>query len=242
VVAEPVSSRDHTERMLAAMGADIRVAGGRVTVRPTERLRPLDVEVPADLSAAAFWLVAASIHPAARVRLRGVGVNPTRTHLLDVLGRAGFQVGVEAERREGLEPVADLVAQSAPEARPLALDGADSARLIDELPVLAVAAAAIPGESRITGARELRVKESDRIATMAEGLAAMGAAIEELEDGWVIRGGRPLSGARVRSHGDHRVAMALAVAGLVASGETEIEDAGCVEISYPSFWGDLERL
>ena len=234
-VVERVRTRDHTERLLAAMGARVSVDGLRVTVAPG-RLHALDIDVPADLSAAAFWLVAAAIHPSARVELAGVGVNPTRAAVLELLP------GVERHEREGAgEPVADLVASSAPGRRPLRVDAELAARVIDELPVLAVLAAATPGESRFSGARELRVKESDRIATMAEGLRALGAHVEELEDGWVIRGGT-LRGARVRSHGDHRVAMALAVAGLVAEGETEVEGAECVAISYPGFWDDLDAL
>ena len=142
----------------------------------------------------------------------------------------------------GPEPVADLEAGTAGEARPLEIGGATAAELIDELPVLAVAATLLPGVSRIAGAGELRVKESDRIAAMSAGLNAMGADVRELEDGWEIHGPHHLEGARVRSEGDHRVAMALAVAGLLAHGESTIEDADCVAISYPGFWNDLDRL
>jgi 3-phosphoshikimate 1-carboxyvinyltransferase len=234
LVWEPAPTRDHTERMLEAMGAPIERGGGFAAVSASD-LRPLDLRVPGDLSAAVYWLVAASLHPAARVEIHEVGVNPTRDAVLRYLG-----VSRERERAEGCEPVADLVAATAT-GRPLEIAGEQAAPVIDELPVLAVLAAATPGRSRITGARELRVKESDRIATVAEGLRAMGARIEELEDGWEIQGG-PLRGGRVRAHGDHRVAMALAVAGLVAEDETEIEEAECVGISYPGFWDDLERL
>jgi 3-phosphoshikimate 1-carboxyvinyltransferase len=241
-VLEAVKTRDHTERMLAAMGAPIEVDGLRVTVRRADVLRPVDIAVPADLSAAAFWLVAGSAHPDAALLLPGVGVNPTRTALLDVLAATGLAVARGQAAELTGEPVADLEVGSALEARPLEIGGDRAAELIDELPVLAVAAATIPGRSVICGAGELRVKESDRIAAMTEGLRAMGADIEELEDGWVIRGGRPLEGARVPSRGDHRVAMALAIAGLLAAGDTEIEDAECVAISYPGFWDDVERV
>jgi len=241
-VTEPAPTRDHTERMLEAMGAAVERAGSTVAVGGRAELRPLDIRVPADLSAAAFWLVAGALHPAARIRLGGVGVNPTRTALLGVLERAGLRVRKDTPRLEGLEPVADLEVATSPADQPFSVDGGEAPLLIDELPVLAVAAALLPGVSRITGARELRVKESDRVAAMAEGLGAMGADVRELEDGWEIRGPRDLEGARVSSRGDHRVAMALAVAGLLASGETTIDDADCVAISYPGFWDDVDRL
>ena len=241
-VTEPAPTRDHTERMLEAMGAAVERAGSTVAVGGRAELRPLDLRVPADLSAAAFWLVAGALHPAARIRLGGVGVNPTRTALLGVLERAGLRVRKDTPRLEGLEPVADLEVATSPADQPFSVDGGEAPLLIDELPVLAVAAALLPGVSRITGARELRVKESDRVAAMAEGLGAMGADVRELEDGWEIHGPRDLEGARVSSRGDHRVAMALAVAGLLASGETTIDDADCVAISYPGFWDDVDRL
>jgi 3-phosphoshikimate 1-carboxyvinyltransferase len=225
------------------MGAAVARDGRRVTVTgPVPALRPLDVAVPRDLSAAAFWLVAAGLHADARVTLPGVGVNPTRTALLDLLDAAGVRVERLRPRLAGAEPVADLEVGTATAGRAFDVAGTAAAELIDELPVLAVAAALLPGTSRVTGARELRVKESDRVAAMAAGLAAMGADVTELDDGWEIRGPRHLEGARVASAGDHRVAMALAVAGVLADGETEIEDADCVDISYPGFWDQLEAL
>jgi 3-phosphoshikimate 1-carboxyvinyltransferase len=242
VVEEAVRTRDHTERMLRAMGADVEISATHVRLRPPESLRARRfITVPGDLSAAAFWLVAATVHPDARVELPRVGVNPTRTALLQLMTAAGACIE-RSDIPDPLEPIADLVVSSAREVRPLTIGGELAAELIDELPVLTVLAATIPGESRITGARELRVKESDRIAAMAAGLKAMGAGVEELEDGWVIQGGRPLAGAHVDSYGDHRVAMALAVAGLVADGTTEVAGAECVAISYPGFWKDLEAL
>jgi 3-phosphoshikimate 1-carboxyvinyltransferase len=242
-VVEPAPTRDHTERMLEAMGAPVERNGRSVAVAgPVAALRPLDVTVPGDVSAAAFWLVAAGLHGAAHVRLPGVGVNPTRAALLDLLERAGVPVARRNVRMEGAEPVADLEVGSAAEGRAFAVNGGGAAELIDELPVLAVAAALLPGTSRIGGAGELRLKESDRVAAMAAGLREMGADVTELPDGWEIRGPRHLEGARVTSAGDHRVAMALAVAALLAHGETEIEDAECVDISYPGFWDELEAL
>ena len=228
--------------MLEAMGAPVQRNDAGITVGRATELRPLDIRVPADLSAAAFWLVAGALHPAARVTLRGVGTNPSRSAVLGVLARAGIEVKVRNQRLEGLEPVADLEVGTSRADRPFSIGTAEAALLIDELPVLAVAATLLPGVSRITGAGELRVKESDRIAAMSAGLNAMGADVRELEDGWEIHGPHHLEGARVRSEGDHRVAMALAVAGLLAHGETTIEDADCVAISYPGFWNDLDRL
>ena len=242
-VIEPAQTRDHTERMLEAMGAPI--ARSRLTVTltgPVSSLRPLDVVVPGDISSAAFWLVAAGLHAEGKVVLRGVGVNPTRTAVLDVLADCGIGVTRLEPHREGAEPVADLLVGTASERRPVEVGGARAAELMDELPVLAVAATQLPGRSRITGAAELRVKESDRISAMAIGLSAMGADVTELPDGWEIRGPHPLEGARVFSHGDHRVAMALAVAGLLADGQTEVEDAECVGISYPGFWDEVEAV
>jgi 3-phosphoshikimate 1-carboxyvinyltransferase len=241
-VLEPLSTRNHTELMLAAMGAAVRVDGRLVEIRPADRLAPLDIEVPGDLSGAAFWLVVSGLVRGSRVRIRKVGVNPTRTAVIDLLRACGLEIAITGERSVGGEPVGDLDAGPAAALRPLSVNGDMAAEMIDELPVLAVLASQLPGTSRITGAAELRVKESDRIAAMAEGLAAMGADITALDDGWVINGPRPLEGARVHSHRDHRIAMALAVAGLLADGTTEIEDADCVEISYPGFFDQLESL
>ncbi|MBJ7597907.1 MAG: 3-phosphoshikimate 1-carboxyvinyltransferase [Candidatus Nephthysia bennettiae] len=243
-VEEPAPSRDHSERMLRAMGAAIDYRPGAASVvGPVEGLCPLSLTVPGDLSAAAFWLVAGGLSRSGRVQLSGVGVNPSRTALLHVLRRVGLAVHMSGLRQAGEEPVADLeVGGDGGEAQALDVEGAEAALLIDELPVLAVAAAFLPRVSRITGAAELRVKESDRIAAMAEGLTRLGARVSELPDGWEIRGGGGLVGARVSTRGDHRVAMALAVAGLLAEGETEIDGAECVAVSYPKFWDDLELL
>ncbi|HZK74120.1 MAG TPA: 3-phosphoshikimate 1-carboxyvinyltransferase [Clostridia bacterium] len=242
VVIEPVSTRNHTELMLRAMGVEVRSDGNRVEVGKAGKLQAIDIEVPGDLSAASFWMVAGGLVPGSSLRLPGVGVNPTRTAFLELLKASGFNIEASNERVSAGEPVADLMIQSAPGTRAMNVDGGMAAEMIDELLVLAVAATQLPGESRISGAAELHVKESDRIGAMAEGLAAMGADITAMEDGWTIRGPRFLEGARVHSHQDHRVAMALAVAGMLADGTTEIEDAECVEISYPGFFEQLESL
>ena len=236
-VIEPVRTRDHTERMLAAMAAPIRIDGNTVEVRRADRLDPLPMRVPGDLSSAAFWVVAATFHPRARVELPGVGINPTRAGILRLLPAARIREG-----KEGGEPSATLHVASLRGLKAWSWAASLSAELIDELPVLAVAATQLRGNTVISGAAELRVKESDRIAAMAQGLSAMGAAVEETPDGWSITGPTRLRGARVSALGDHRVAMALAVAALLAEGETEIDGAESVSISYPTFWDDLESL
>jgi len=241
-VVEPVKTRNHTELMLEAMGATVTVDGLTVEVERTASLAPLDIDVPVDFSAAAFWLVAAGIVGESNVTLVGVGVNPTRTALADLLATAGFHLDRSKAHFEAREPVADLQVRPAGDLRPLRVEGEMAAEMIDELPVLAVAATQIAGTSVISGAGELRLKESDRVAAMEAGLNAMGADVVAQADGWIIKGPRRLEGARVDSAGDHRVAMALAVAALIADGKTEIEGAECVEISYPTFFDHLEYL
>jgi 3-phosphoshikimate 1-carboxyvinyltransferase len=241
-VVEPSVTRDHTELMLAAMGAALsRPAPGEVSITAPAGLRSVDVTVPGDLSAAAFWLVAAGLGGGG-IRIDNVGVNPTRTAILRLAAAIGIRVDLARRRTQGPEPVADLEIGPAGQLRSFAIGPDLAAELIDELPVLAVAACGLPGTSRVTGAAELRVKESDRIAAMTDGLSRMGARITELEDGFEVEGPSPLEGARVDSRGDHRVAMALGVAGLLARGTTEIEEAECASISYPGFWDQLESL
>jgi 3-phosphoshikimate 1-carboxyvinyltransferase len=240
VVEEPALSRDHTERMLDAMGARIGRDGPAVRLAPGAPLRALSLRVPNDISAAAFWIVAACAHPDAEVRLTGVGVNPTRTGIVDALRDMGADVTLEEERTVGGEPVADIVARSS------RLEGTRVAgdmvpRLLDEVPVLAVAAAVAAGATEIADAQELVVKESDRIATTASQLAALGANVAPRADGMRVEGGR-LRGGGVRSFGDHRLAMALGIAGLLADAPVEIDEAEAVSVSYPAFWDDLERL
>jgi 3-phosphoshikimate 1-carboxyvinyltransferase len=241
-VIEPVPTRDHTERMLRAMGVDVRTGDGGVRVSRAEKLTPLDLRIPGDVSAASFWLVAAGLVPDSHLRMPHVGLNPTRTGFVELLRRTGFAINAASGGEAGGEPVGALEVSTSMNLLPVNVDGRVAAEMIDELPALAVAATQLPGTSRIAGAGELRVKESDRIKAMAEGLAAMGADIRAAEDGWEIRGPRRLEGARVRSYGDHRVAMALAVAGMLAEGVTHIESAECVDISYPGFFDQLELL
>jgi 3-phosphoshikimate 1-carboxyvinyltransferase len=241
-VEEPAPTRDHTERMLRAMGARLSGEGGLVRIEPLEgELAPLDLRVPGDISAAAFWMAAAALHPDAELHLPGVGVNPTRSGIIDVLRAMGADLEVTGEREQGGEPVADITVRSSHLA-PVEVGGDLVPRLIDEIPVLAVAAALTPGRTVVREAAELRVKESDRIATTCEELRRLGARVEELPDGLAIDGVQSLSGARCQSHGDHRLAMALGVAGLLARGETVVEEMEAAEVSYPGFWSDLNRL
>ena len=206
-----------------------------MTVRPAAPPKAIDIQVPGDISSAAYWLILGAIHPNARVTMTGTGVNPTRTGIIEVLRKMGARLKVENERTMNNEPVADLVIESS-ELTAVDIEGDLVSRLIDEVPVLAVAACVAKGTTTIKDAAELRVKETDRIAFLVAELWKMGADVEELPDGMIIRGGGKLDGASCSSHGDHRMAMALGVAGAVADGETLIEDAGVVDISYPGFW------
>ena len=240
VVEEPSPSRDHTERMLRAMGGRIHVSDGRIALQPGP-LVALDVTVPGDFSSAAFWLIAGCLHPDADVLIRGTGVNPYRTGLLEVLQEMGAEVTVEQVRSVGGEPVADIRARSS-RLRGVSIGGAMIPRLIDELPLVALAGALATGSTHIRDAAELRVKESDRIAATCAELAKLGARVEELPDGMIVHGGAALNGALCSSYGDHRLAMALAIAGLVAEGETVVDGAEAAAVSYPGFWTALDRL
>lgn len=242
-ITEPALSRDHSERMLKAFGADIEVNPdfNSVTIGGGSHLQGQSVVVPGDISSAAFWLVAASIVPDSELVLTNVGVNPTRTGILDVLNLMGADITLENQRTVTGEPIADL------RVRYSSLRGIEIAkeltlRSIDEIPIIVVAAAFAKGKTVIKDAAELRVKECDRLAVMATQLSYMGAKITEYPDGLEITGGRPLSGAAVASHGDHRIAMSLAVAALGASGTTIVKEASAANISYPSFFDSLQQV
>jgi len=232
-ISEPHPTRDYTERMLAAFGWPIAFSAGKASLRGGHTLRATDVVVPADFSSAAFFLVAASLVPGSDLLLRDVGINPRRTGLLDALRLMGADITAENPRELGGEAVADLRVRHAP-LRGIAVPEALVPDMIDEFPILFVAAAAASGTTRISGAAELRVKESDRIAVMARGLRALGVRIEETPDGAVIDGGR-FGGGEVDSAGDHRCAMSFAVAGLIADGEIHIADCANVATSFPGF-------
>ncbi len=241
-VDEPALSRDHTERMLASFGARLAASPGRVSITPGGRLIGQPVAVPGDISSAAFFLVAAVTLPETSLTLKNIGVNPTRTGVLDVLSGMGARIRRESGGMTGAaEPAADL-SVSAAGLKGIEIGGELIPRLIDEIPVLAVAACLAQGVTRIRDAAELRVKESDRIAAIAVQLGRMGADISERPDGLEIRGGRRLRGALVQSGGDHRMAMALIVAGLGAEGATVIEDTACIATSFPGFLPALNGL
>ena len=242
-IVEPGPSRDHTERMLAAMGANLEIDDATITVRPGATLRSRDVEVPADISAAAYWMIAAAMTPGSEVTLPGVGVNPRRSGIIDVLKSMGASVELRNRRDVSGEPVADITIQGS-KLYGTRIDGDAIVTAVDELPTLAVAAAIADGVTEIHDAAELRVKESDRIATTSQMLRAMGVQVDDWSDGMRIVGGQ-LRGATVDSHGDHRLAMSAAVAALASepeSGPTTIQRASAVDISYPTFWRDLDRL
>ena len=242
VIHQPAPSRDHTERMITAMGASVHEDALTIQVRPGS-LSAADIAVPGDISSAAFWIVAGLCHPDSRVLVKGVGLNPSRTGIIDALWAmgAGDSLQLLNRRTEGGEPVADVLATTA-QLHGTEVAGGMIPRILDEVPILAVAACFASGETVIRDAAELRVKESDRIATTVEELSRLGADIEAREDGMVIRGTGRLAGTTCQSHGDHRLAMSMAVCGLLASGDVEIHGACDAAVSYPGFWEDLETL
>jgi 3-phosphoshikimate 1-carboxyvinyltransferase len=239
-VEEPELSRDHTERMLEAMGAEVVRKGLRVGVRGGGRLRPGQFSVPGDPSSAAFWAAAALVVPGSRVRVRGVGLNPTRTGFFRILQRMGAPVTLEVTGEEWGEPVGDVIAEYGP-LQGVVVEPAEVPAAIDEFPVLGAVAAVARGETEVRGAEELRHKESDRIDALAGELRKAGVAVETFPDGLRIRGGRPLDPARFQSHGDHRLAMALGILALATPRGGVVEGADAADVSYPGFWRELLR-
>ena len=235
-VLEPHPTRDYTERMLSAFGVDIEFSPGKARLRGGQRLRATDIVVPADFSSAAFYLVAASIIPGSELRLKQVGLNPRRTGLLHALRLMGADITEENPAEQGGEPVADLVVRYAP-LKGARIPEALVPDMIDEFPALFVAAAAAEGQTVVSGAAELRVKESDRLAAMATGLRALGMQVDETEDGATLHGGVRLGSGTIESHGDHRIAMAFAIAGQISDGEVRINDIANVATSFPDFDG-----
>ena len=241
-VHEPGPARDHTERMLRALGASLQVEGRTITVQPLSTPLPaFDWTVPGDISSAAFLIVAALLVDQGEVVIHNVGVNPTRTGLLDVLRMMGARLELVNIREVGGEPVADIIARPS-SLRGVTVAGEMVVRMIDEFPIFAVAATQAEGRTEVRDAQELRVKETDRIAAVVSELRKMGAHITERPDGFIVEGPAPLHAAHVDSYGDHRLAMALTVAGLVASGTTVVEGAGCIADSYPTFVETLLHL
>jgi len=240
VIDEPGPARDHTERMLAVMGAGIEVNGTTITLRGGTGLSSLDIVVPGDISSAAYFIAAACLVPGSDVVIEGVGVNPTRTGFLDALREMGADIVVENQQEVSGEPAAEVVVRArgghgVPPLRGIEVSGDLVPRMIDEFPILAVVASQAQGTTVVGDAAELRIKETDRIANTAAELRKLGACIEERPDGFVVEGPTRLVGTQVNSHGDHRLAMSLAIAGLVAEGETTIEGAECIADSFPGF-------
>ncbi|MGB9866979.1 MAG: 3-phosphoshikimate 1-carboxyvinyltransferase [Bacillota bacterium] len=244
-ILETVPTRDHTERMLGLFGASIATErcseGTLVRVHGPQRLAPAQVEVPGDFSSAAFWLAAGAIVPESTVTVTNVGLNPLRTGFLAALRDMGCDVEVRLRPAISWEPVGDVTV-SASSLKAIQVLPEQVPSMVDEIPVLAVCAAMAQGTTCVRGAGELRHKESDRISAIVQNLRAMGASAGELEDGFWVEGGRPLRGARVNTMGDHRIAMAFAVAALVAEGDTVLDHPSCIDVSYPGFLGQLNEV
>ncbi len=240
-VTEPALSRNHTELMLRYFGAEVDSQETTASIRPAEELYGQKIHVPGDISSAAYFIAAGLLVPDAELLIRNVGINPTRDGILKVCQMMGADITLLNEDHSSAEPVADILVRSSG-LKGCVIEGPLIPTLIDELPVIACLACFAQGETIIRDAAELKIKESNRIQVMAENLTAMGADVTETEDGMVIRGGRPLHGASIHCHMDHRIAMSFAVAALAAEGETVIQDSECVNISYPGFYEELGRV
>jgi 3-phosphoshikimate 1-carboxyvinyltransferase len=240
-VREPQGSRNHTELMIRGFGGETKVADRSVSVAGGQRLLGKEVRIPGDISSAAFFLVAAATLPGSEITVRDVGVNPTRDGVLEILRAMGAKIQLLNQRIETGEPVADIKVNGS-QLKGVEIGPEMVARTVDEYPILAVAGALASGLTTMSGVKELRYKESDRIATMTEGLRRLGAQVDEREDGMTIRGGKPLEAASVKTYGDHRVAMSLAIAGLSTAGGIHMDDVDCVNTSFPGFFELLHRL
>lgn len=239
-IEEPAITRDHTERMLRSMGAVVTQGETQIQMRGGQSLNGIQVDVPADLSSAAFLILAATIGKAVTLEIPAVGINPTRTGVIDILQAMGADISLNNVRLQGEEPVADLIVRSA-SLTGIDVDPAKVSLAIDEFPVLFIAAACAEGRTRFSGIGELRVKESDRISAMADGLRALGVSVDESEDGAVVQGGK-IGGGHVASHGDHRIAMSFAIAGTVAECPVSVSDTQNVDTSFPGFVACLQSL
>jgi len=240
-ITEPAQSRDHTERMLEHLGVPVTRKAASVSIASAAEIRPEQYEIPGDISSAAFYMVAALIVPGSEIRLKGIGVNPTRTGCIDILKKMGGSIELENQRSMYGEPVADIIVRSS-RLKATAIGGDLIPRAIDEIPILAIAAACAEGATVVSDAAELRIKESDRIATMCSELKKCGISAREQKDGMIITGAESLSGGICQSHGDHRIAMSLAIAGLMAKTELTVEDCECINTSFPEFMIKLGQL
>lgn len=241
-VTEPALSRNHTELMLSSFGASVTSFGTTATILPDPHLTGQKVSVPGDISSAAYFICAALMVPGSEVLIRNVDINPTRDGILRVVRAMGADIEYQNIREQAGEKTADLLVRYTKDLHGTVIEGDLIPTLIDEIPVIAVLAATADGETVIRDAKELRVKESDRLTIMVDSLSVMGCDIEGTPDGMIIRGGRPMRGAQIDSHLDHRIAMSFAVASLVAEGTTAIQNAECVNISYPEFYRDFASL
>ncbi len=240
-VTEKAKSRDHTERMLSAMGAEIKENENTVKIKKSDSLNPINITIPADISSASYFIAAGAVMKNSDVLIKNVGVNPTRTGILDVARAMGADIIEQNIRTENNEPVADLLVKSST-LKGTIIEGAIIPRLIDEIPIIAVMALMAEGETIIRDASELKVKETNRISAVCTELKKCGADITETDDGMIIRGNRKLKGADFKSYGDHRMAMSLAVLAQITDGECTIDDISCAKISYPNFFDDFYRL
>jgi 3-phosphoshikimate 1-carboxyvinyltransferase len=242
VITEPAHSRDHTERMLPSFGADLSIDGPKISVTGLPQLKAQDVDVPGDFSSAAFFIAAALLIKGGELVIRDCGINPTRTGMLNVLKKMGGDISIENERTVSGETIDDIISRYSPDLKAVRISGDEIPLLIDEFPIISLIATQAEGTTEIRDAKELRVKESDRIKTMAENLRVLGTDLEEYDDGLDIQGKADLRGSRVKSFGDHRIAMTMAVAGLIAEGTTEIEGISSVDISFPGFFDIVKKL
>ncbi|WP_449536739.1 3-phosphoshikimate 1-carboxyvinyltransferase [Ferdinandcohnia sp. Marseille-Q9671] len=241
-VTEPHKSRDHTERMLRAFGCEVEEDGLTVKVRGQQKLTATNIQVPGDISSAAFFLVAGAIVPNSKLTLKNVGMNPTRTGIIDVLVQMGARLEIENEREVNNEPIADLTVQTS-DLKGIEIGGDIIPRLIDEIPIIALLATQANGNTVIKDAGELKVKETNRIETVVGELSKLGAVIESTDDGMIITGTKePLTGGKVQSHGDHRIGMMLAIAACIATGEVVLQAPESISVSYPSFFEHLDLL
>lgn len=240
-VTEPFRSRNHTEIMLHTFGASISSMDNTVTVTPRPQLVGQQIKVPGDISSAAYFIAAGLLVPNSELLIRNVGINPTRNGILNVVQAMGGKITLLNETHGVGEPVADLLVSSS-SLKGITIEGSIIPTLIDEIPIIAIMASMAQGTTVIKDAKELKIKESDRISAIVENLKAMGVNVEGTEDGMIIHGGSSLKGAVIATHGDHRIAMSFAIAALLADGTTTIQDSDCVNISYPSFYEDLKKL
>jgi len=241
VIHETEKSRDHTELMLKAMGADIEVNGNVITINPGNELRGQDIEVPGDISSAAFFMVLGTVMPDSCITIKNVGINPTRTGIIDVLLEMGADIKLVNERVATGELVADIIVRSS-KLQGVEICGDIIPRLIDELPVIAVAAVFAQGQTIIRDAQELKVKETNRIRAVVDEFSKCGIDITETDDGMIINGNKPIKGASFNTYGDHRMAMSLAILAQLAEGESTLDDADCVAVSYPTYFEDFYSL